>query len=147
MTHRLPAALAALAFAPVLALAGATGAYAQAQVNTKGDFPAQTGEGVYSSLCQGCHMADGKGATGAGTYPALGGNKTIASGAYVAMRVLDGHKAMPPFGPNLSDEQIAAVVDYVRTHFGNAYKDPTTPATVKALRANAKRAGKVTSAG
>ena len=148
MTHRFPAALvgAALAFAPLLAFVGAGAAHAQAQVNTKGDFTAQTGEGVYSTLCQGCHMADGKGATGAGTYPALTG-KTIASGAYVAMRVLDGHKAMPPFGPNLSDEQIAAVVDHVRTHFGNAYKDPITPAAVKALRANAKRAGKMTSAG
>lgn len=143
MTLRLHSALIAAA----LALATAGSAHAQAQVNTAGDFPAQTGEGVYTTLCQGCHMADGKGATGAATYPALGGNKLVASGAYVAMRVLDGHKAMPPFGPNLSDAQVAAVVDYVRTHFGNAYKDPMTPATVKALRAASKRAGKVTSAG
>lgn len=145
MNHRLRTAIVGAIIAAPLAL-GAAGA--RAQVSTTGYFQAQTGEGVYTSLCQGCHMADAKGAAGAGAYPALAGNVRLASGAYPAMLVLQGHKAMPPFGGNLTDDQIAAVVNYVRTHFGNAYKDPVTPAAVKALRdAGAKRSGKATSAG
>jgi mono/diheme cytochrome c family protein len=34
----------------------------------------------------------------------------------------------------MDDDQIAAVVNYVRTHFGNDYKDAVTPADVKAVR-------------
>jgi mono/diheme cytochrome c family protein len=49
--------------------------------------------------------------------------------------VLHGQRAMPPFGESLSDEQIAAVLNYVRTHFGNRYRDAITPATVGARRA------------
>jgi mono/diheme cytochrome c family protein len=132
----------------MLALALAFAGAARAQVTTSGYFPAQTGEGVYTSLCQGCHMADAKGAVGAGVYPALAGDKRLVSGAYAAVLVLQGHKAMPPFGGNLTDAQIAAVVNYVRTHFGNAYKGDLTPAAVKALRdAGRKRSGKANSAG
>ena len=29
---------------------------------------------------------------------------------------------MPPFGEMMSDDQVAAVVNYVRTHFGNKYQ-------------------------
>ena len=36
--------------------------------------------------------------------------------------------------PILDDTQIAAVVNYVRTHFGNDYKDAVVPADVKAAR-------------
>jgi mono/diheme cytochrome c family protein len=42
---------------------------------------------------------------------------------------------MPAFGPSLSDGQVAAVVNYVRTHFGNSYTDSVTVEDVKALRA------------
>jgi len=48
--------------------------------------------------------------------------------------VVNGQRAMPPFGESLSDEQVAEVINYVRTHFGNHYKDIVTPATVKAAR-------------
>jgi mono/diheme cytochrome c family protein len=41
---------------------------------------------------------------------------------------------MPPFGVMMNDEQIAAVVNYVRTHFGNAYKDAVIPEDVKVVR-------------
>lgn len=41
--------------------------------------------------------------------------------------------AMPPFGPQLTDEQIAAVVNHERTAWGNAA--PTVgPADVAAVR-------------
>jgi mono/diheme cytochrome c family protein len=41
---------------------------------------------------------------------------------------------MPPLGDMLSDEQVAAVVNYVRTHFGNNYSDAATADDVKAVR-------------
>jgi mono/diheme cytochrome c family protein len=41
---------------------------------------------------------------------------------------------MPPLGELMSDEQVADVVNYVRTHFGNDYPDAVLPAEVSALR-------------
>jgi mono/diheme cytochrome c family protein len=41
---------------------------------------------------------------------------------------------MPPFGALLGDEQVAAVVNYVRSHFGNSYPDSISPADMKAVR-------------
>ena len=35
---------------------------------------------------------------------------------------------------DMSDEQVAAVVNYVRTHFGNNYQDVVTAADAKAAR-------------
>ena len=99
-----------------------------------GHYPEQTGEGLYKSICQGCHMPDAKGATGAGAYPALAGNKKLGAKAYPAMVVLKGQKAMPEFGSSFSDAQVAEVVNYVRTHFGNSYTDAVAPDEVKALR-------------
>ena len=34
----------------------------------------------------------------------------------------------------MTDEQVAAVVNYVRTHFGNDYTDPVTAQDVKSVR-------------
>jgi mono/diheme cytochrome c family protein len=42
--------------------------------------------------------------------------------------VLKGQKAMPPFSSSLTDEQIAAVVTYIRTHFGNNFAEAPTAA-------------------
>ncbi len=41
---------------------------------------------------------------------------------------------MPSFGKMLDDAQIAAVVGYVRTHFGNQYNDAITAENVAKLR-------------
>jgi mono/diheme cytochrome c family protein len=97
-------------------------------------FMTQTGEALYADICQGCHMPGGEGATGAGTYPALAKNPKLASPAYPLTMVINGNKGMPPFGAFLTDEQAAAVVNYVRTHFGNAYADAATAADAKAAR-------------
>jgi mono/diheme cytochrome c family protein len=40
------------------------------------------GEELYANVCQGCHMPDGKGATGAGTYPSLAGDKALEAPGY-----------------------------------------------------------------
>ena len=34
----------------------------------------------------------------------------------------------------MKNDQVAAVVDYVRTHFGNNYRDAVTVEDVKAVR-------------
>ncbi|WP_029921820.1 c-type cytochrome [Nevskia soli] len=102
------------------------------------------GEEIYSRICQGCHMPQGQGAVGAGHYPKLAGDPRLASWQYMALTVLDGRNGMPPFGlptdqvqetrtVHLSDAQVADVVNYVRSHFGNAYKDKVTASQVTAL--------------
>jgi len=97
-------------------------------------FPFQGGEAIYKGVCQGCHMPDAKGAVGAGAYPALAKNANLETAAYPVSIVLKGQKAMPFFGMQLDDQQIADVVNYVRTHFGNKYKDRVKAADVKLLR-------------
>jgi mono/diheme cytochrome c family protein len=97
-------------------------------------FEEKTGKALYESICQGCHMPDAKGATGAGTYPALANNPRLASPLYPALKVVQGSRAMPSFGGQLDDAQVVEVVNYVRSHFGNAYVDTLTAAEVKALR-------------
>jgi cytochrome c5 len=97
-------------------------------------FPFQGGEAIYKGVCQGCHMPDAKGAVGAGAYPALAKNEKLETAAYPVSIVLKGQKAMPFFALQLDDQQIADVVNYVRSHFGNKYRDKVKPADVKALR-------------
>jgi mono/diheme cytochrome c family protein len=97
-------------------------------------FMAQTGEALYADICQGCHMPEGIGAVGAGAYPALARNPKLASAPYPLSLVINGHNAMPPFGDLLTDEQVAAVVNYVRSHFGNAFANEVTAADARAAR-------------
>lgn len=97
-------------------------------------FGESDGESLYRAICQGCHMPDGKGAQGAGMYPALAGNAKLAAGIYPVYTVLNGRKGMPAFKNMLSDAQVAEVTNYVRTHLGNSYKDAVTAADVKAVR-------------
>ena len=97
-------------------------------------FAMQGGEAVYRGVCQGCHMADAKGASGAGTYPALAGNPKLAEAGYVLSMVMNGHRGMPPFRGQFTNAQVADVVNFFRSHFGNRYKDKVTQADVQALR-------------
>ena len=97
-------------------------------------FTETGGAAVYAGACAGCHMADGRGAVGAGRYPALAGDDRLAASAYPIDRVLHGKGAMPPFARSLSDDQIAAVVGYIRSQFGNAYGNGVTAAEVTAQR-------------
>ncbi|MGC1301659.1 MAG: cytochrome c [Caulobacteraceae bacterium] len=101
---------------------------------TKAPVPV-TGEQVYRQVCQACHMADGRGGSGAAAIPALAGNPRLGVAAYPITIVLKGKGAMPWLGDILSPAQIANVVGYVRTHFGNAYPEPVTEAEVSRLAA------------
>ena len=79
------------------------------------DFAGPTGEQLYMRVCAACHMPDAKGAEGAGFYPALAGNPRLGSGAYPVYVVMNGMNGMPPLGELMTDEQVADVVNYVRT--------------------------------
>jgi mono/diheme cytochrome c family protein len=92
-----------------------------------------TGEQVYRTVCQACHMADGNGAVGAGAFPALAHNPRLGSPAYPIVMVVKGRAGMPGFTDLLSPAQMAAVITYVRTSFGNNYPTPVTAAEVAAL--------------
>jgi mono/diheme cytochrome c family protein len=97
-------------------------------------FIQSDGAALYRATCQGCHMPEGEGAKGAGMYPALAGNPQLATSAYVADVVLQGRNGMPGFGDRMSDGQVAAVVNYVRTNFGNHLTDPLSGADVAKMR-------------
>ena len=97
-------------------------------------FGQQDGEVIYRTVCQGCHMPSAEGAIGAGTYPPLAHDPALAEAGYAANVVVNGSRAMPPFGRLLDDNQIAAVLNYVRSHFGNAYTHTLTSSDVKSIR-------------
>lgn len=97
-------------------------------------FVEMSGEELFNNVCRGCHMADGAGASGAGTYPSLAHNPNLQSAGYPITLVVRGQRAMPPFGDMMNDDQVAAVVNYVRTHFGNNYRDAVTAKDVKDAR-------------
>ena len=98
------------------------------------NFTGPSGEDTFKHVCAACHMPDAKGAQGAGYYPALAGNPKLSSGAYPVYVVMNGLNGMPPLGEMMTDQQVADVVNYVRTHFGNDYRDAVKPADVSALR-------------
>jgi mono/diheme cytochrome c family protein len=79
-------------------------------------------------------MSDAKGAAGAATYPSLASNGKLAASGYPISVVVNGQRGMPPFGAMMSNDQVAAVVNYLRSHFGNRYPDAVTAEDVKAVR-------------
>ncbi|TPG52349.1 hypothetical protein EAH89_18340 [Roseomonas nepalensis] len=98
-------------------------------------FGQRDGGALYAAICAGCHMPNGRGAVGAGAYPALAGNEKLEHTAYPVGVVLHGRHGMPGFATQLDDAQVAAVVNWVRTNLGNAYaEDPATPEEVRAAR-------------
>jgi mono/diheme cytochrome c family protein len=88
------------------------------------------GRTVYDARCASCHGAQGEGKPP--HYPPLAGNQSIQMESAVnAIRmVLNGGfppgtadnpmpYGMPPFAGSLSDNEVAAVVTYIRTAWGN----------------------------
>ena len=78
------------------------------------------GEKVYAANCVACHQASGQGVKG--VFPALDGSALIKEpkGRHIEI-VLNGRQktAMAAFGKQLSDTDIAAVISYERSSFGN----------------------------
>ena len=93
------------------------------------------GEAVFIQNCATCHQPDG---SGQGiTYPALIGS-LIATGPVEAHieRVMNGvvDTEMQAWAPQLSDLDIAAVITYERSAFGNDMGDVVQPLTVYSAR-------------
>jgi mono/diheme cytochrome c family protein len=126
--------VAALALFAPAAPAQTTAQTPSAALSPGFTFSERSGEDLYANVCRACHMPDGRGAIGAGAYPPLADDKSLAAGAYPVAVVVNGLRGMPPVGEMMSDDQVAAVVNYVRTHFGNTYQDAVKPEDVKAIR-------------
>jgi mono/diheme cytochrome c family protein len=88
------------------------------------------GRTVYKAHCASCHRDDGRGLPP--DYPPLAGNASIQMQSAVnpIRMVLNGGfppgtkgnpmpYGMPPFAQNLSDDEVAAVVTYIRAAWGN----------------------------
>ena len=104
----------------------------------------EMGRKVYLDQCVMCHGNEGKGNPPA--YPPLAANPSITMATPVnpIRMVLNGGyppgtrknpkpHGMPPFLHVLSDDEVAAVVTYIRVAWGNAGA-PVTPAQVNELR-------------
>ncbi|MDE0116488.1 MAG: c-type cytochrome [bacterium] len=82
---------------------------------TAGEIAA--GKSVYLMRCVGCHALDGSGIVGPDIRPGEVLEKYASAEAMAAV-VRDGIGEMPEFGSRLRDEEIVAVVAYVRGGLG-----------------------------
>ena len=92
------------------------------------------GEEVYAKNCVACHQASGKGTPPA--FPPLVGAKLVSGPKEGHIDIVLNGKpgtAMAPFGKQLSDTDIAAVISYERNTWGNKF-GIVQPAEVKARR-------------
>jgi mono/diheme cytochrome c family protein len=104
------------------------------------------GKQVYNLNCAACHQGNGQGIPG--QFPPLAGSEWVtAEGPGRTIRIVlsavagpidvaGSHfdsTAMPPWKPTLTDEQVAAVVTYVRHDWGNK-RGAATPEQVKKIR-------------
>jgi mono/diheme cytochrome c family protein len=115
------------------------------------------GKAIYSrdGFCGTCHQADGKGLPASG-FPPLTGTKWVTgsdermikivlNGLYgpieVAGRKLNGQVPMTAFGRMLKDDEIAAVLTYVRNSFGNRASVVTADKVQKVRQATKSKTG------
>ncbi len=101
------------------------------------------GKAVFTQYCMACHQTDGTGVPGMhppltpGSWVDKGPNELIA----IMMKGLSGkievngesYKNFMPSHAQLTDDEIANVLSYIRTSFGNTL-EPVTPDMVKAVR-------------
>lgn len=98
------------------------------------------GSDLFVQTCSACHGAEGKGLAGA--FPALAGSPVVndADPTLMLSIILGGYDARPEFGAmppqadQLSDAEIAAIANYLRSAFGNQAPATTTDA-VRTVRA------------
>jgi cytochrome c6 len=76
------------------------------------------GAAIYSAKCASCHKADGK---GNGPFPALAGNAHVTAKDPTGVITITEHGKglMPGFKSGLSNGEIAAVITYIRSSWGN----------------------------
>ena len=91
---------------------------------------APDGQQVYNSNCAACHGQDGAGNVG----PALAGNADLSDAQFVIGQILHDGQMMPPVGEGMTDAEIAAVINFVRSNWGNSFTDNVTADQVTAIR-------------
>jgi len=102
------------------------------------------GAEVYKNICQACHQPDGRGQDRIAP-PLIGSPLALAPPDVTARILLNGKEGpvglMPPVGSVLSDDQIAAVLTYIRREWGHAASvvEPSTVKDVRALTAGRTR--------
>lgn len=112
--------------APVV---GSEGAADPEQASADFDTLFAGGRTQFGTTCAACHGAQGEGAQG----PALAGNEALGDTEYLATTIIHGFGYMPPFGDQLSDEDIAAIATFIRNSWGNDFGE-VQPADVAAER-------------
>ena len=103
------------------------------------------GKSVYATTCAACHQATGEGVSG--VFPPLAGSEWVSAEEAKVVRILlhgvtgpievageTFNGMMPPWGPTMKDADIAAVLTYVRSAWGNK-GTPITAASVAKVRA------------
>lgn len=108
---------------------------------------AQLGKRVFLTTCATCHQATGQGIQSPPTFPPLAGSEWAKGNEERIIRIvlhgLNGpitvegkeyNNVMPALGGVLNDEQIANVLSYVRSEWGNTAPE-VQPATVAKIRA------------
>ncbi|MFL9959308.1 cytochrome c [Paraburkholderia nemoris] len=107
------------------------------------------GAGFYMSFCAKCHQADGRGESQ--KFPALAGNPAVLAPdtSSLIRLVLEGgsspqtlngpaHRKMPAFANQFTDSEIASVLSFVRTTWGNEAK-PVATRDVSVMRGQLKK--------
>lgn len=93
------------------------------------------GEKEYNSVCAMCHQANGKGIPP--TFPSLLDSDIVRQPDRRIdhiKNVLFGKNAMPAFGDQLSDLQIAAIITYERNAWGHDTGEIVQPQEIKEVR-------------
>jgi cytochrome c oxidase cbb3-type subunit 2 len=126
----------------------AANAPASGSVSAAGGYDPAKGKALFTANCAACHQGNGEGLPGA--FPALKGNAAIndANPAIHIRAVLHGLQGanvggvvysspMPAFGDTLSDGDIADIINYERSSWGN-HGAPVTAEQVAAERGKTK---------
>lgn len=119
---------------------------------------ASAGEQLYQQRCITCHQANGEGIPG--TYPPLAGSEyagavSPAAPIRIVLHGLQGpitvkgttyNSLMPPFGVGvvMTDEEVATLLTYVRSSFGNSASAVTAAEVAKEREATASHTGAMT---
>jgi mono/diheme cytochrome c family protein len=102
------------------------GGVTEAMVNAAGfSISAAIGGSIFAQRCASCHGAKG----GGGPFPALAGNAhvTAADPSGIIGTIKRGKNIMPSWKGQLSNADIAAVVTYLRSAWGNKAAGVTEP--------------------